>query len=75
MSGKHDRLLCQPNLEMSSFSPSRHVRFYVPAAAAWLVRSGRRRVRHGWSGLGVTGRRGRCTVLASAAFMGRDVIA
>ena len=49
---------CQAQLDMSSSSQSRHVRFYVPAAAAWLVRSGRRRLRHGWSGLGVTGHRG-----------------
>ena len=49
---------CQAQIDMSAFSHSRHVRFYV-LAAAWLVRSGRRRVRHGWSGLGVTGPRGR----------------
>ncbi|MBM4134942.1 MAG: PAS domain S-box protein, partial [Nitrospira sp.] len=43
--------ICQPNLEMSSSSQSRNVRFYVPAAAACRPRSGNSRLRHGWSGL------------------------
>ena len=57
--------ICQATVALSGF--------YVMAAAVCVSRVGRSRVRLGWSGLGVTGHRGREPFVASAACMGRDV--